>query len=252
MRFTFIGTGTAAPSALLHPSAVCFDLDGYIGLLDIGAGAVHRMFSMGIDPIDIENIFLSHFHSDHVSDLIMLMHSNNATPGKTRQKPLNLYGPAGLKYLAETLNDLFPETVPENYELNIFEITGRGPVSPAPGISLSCCKTGHTDYSLAYRFFSGDRSFVYTGDCAYSSALTDFCKWADVLITECSYTDESRTEDHLCVSEAGAFAKEAGVGNLVITHRYPRTAEQDIASEIGEQYKGSLFIPSEGDTLSFG
>ncbi len=251
MKFVFIGTGTAAPSAILHPSSVFFDLDGFSGLLDIGAGSIHRMFEMGIDPMGVENVFLSHYHSDHVSDLIMFLHSNNATPGKVRTRPLNLYGPAGLKRLTETLMDLFPETVPEDYQLNIFEVTGQGTAVPAPGISLRCCRTGHTDYSLGYRFSAPGGSFVYTGDCAYSSTLAAFCQGIDVLITECSYTDENRTEDHLCVSEAAKLAASSEAGNLVIVHRYPYTAEQDISLEIRKICGVPLFIPSEGETLLF-
>ena len=251
MKFTFVGTGTAAPSGQLRPSCIYFDFDGFTGLLDLGAGAIHSMASMGIDPIHIGNVFFSHYHSDHVADLIMMLHSNNSTPGKIRTKALSLNGPVGLQRLVQTVMEQFPETVPENYEVNVVEEKPAGFSVHTSGIRVSCCKTGHTEYSIAHRFQSPDRTFVYTGDCAFSSDLCDFCRGADVLITECSYTDDCRTEDHLCVHETALLAKNAGVGNLVIVHRYPETVKTDIIPELKEIYAGHIMIPSDGEEIFF-
>lgn len=246
MDFTFIGTGTAAPKADQRPSCVYFRTESLSGLLDLGAGAVHSMAGIGIDPMEIENVFFSHFHSDHISDLIMLLHSNNATPGKVREKPLNLYGPRGLKALTDAILQLFPETVPESYGLFVNE-TGPDEVIRIGDARVSCCRTGHTDYSIGYRFELQDGTFVYTGDSAYSKTLAGFCRKTDILITECSYTDECRTCDHLCVSEVGRLAKEAETRQLIVVHRYPQTAGTDILQEIREFYAGPVCIPDDGD-----
>lgn len=250
-EFTFIGTGTAAPVENLRPSSIYFQMESLTGLLDIGSGAIHSMAGFGIDPIRIQNVFLSHFHSDHVSDLIMLLHSNNATPGKIRKDLLDIYGPEGLQKLLDTLMQLFPETQPETYTLNIHPVNEKEAVSPDGKISVHCCKTGHTSYSLGYRFEGNGSSFVYTGDAAINRELIAFCTGTDTLITECSYLDEFRTEDHLCPKDTAQLASLAGVKRLIVVHRYPQTAKADILSLIKEAYEGEIFIPNEGDTLRF-
>ena len=251
MKFTFIGTGTAAPISSLRPSSIYFEFEDLKGLLDLGAGAVHGMAGYGIDPMHVSNVFFSHYHSDHVSDLIMLLHSNNATPGKVRHGTLNLYGPPGLQKLADTITGLFPETVPEEYEMNIQEENSEKAVI-ADGVTVRCFPTGHTSNSIAHRFAYRNKFFVYTGDCAFSSGLCGFCEGTDALITECSYADDRRTEDHLCVQETARLAEKAGAKKLIIVHRYPDTAAENIIPEIKEIYTGLVYIPSEGETLLFG
>ncbi len=251
MRFSFVGTGTAAPADGMRPSCIYCEMGAFSAVLDLGSGAVHTMCGLGIDPINLENVFFSHFHSDHASDLVMLMHSNNATPGKIRMKPLNLYGPKGLDRLVNTVMDLFPETVPEKYTLNIFEENPDGEEYYVSNVRVTSHLTGHTANSIAHRFESGSKTFVYTGDCAYSSALCYFCKGADVLITECSYIDASRTEDHLCVMEAAMLAEKAGTDKLVITHRYPVTARIDIEPEMRKHFSKKIYFHADGATLVF-
>ncbi|MDA4805240.1 hypothetical protein NY486_04940, partial [Enterobacter hormaechei] len=56
-------------------------------------------------------------------DLIALLQAFNATPGWTRTTPLTLLGCKGLSDFVAGIMNLFDGTEPENYELNIVELT---------------------------------------------------------------------------------------------------------------------------------
>jgi ribonuclease BN (tRNA processing enzyme) len=97
--------------------------------------------------------------------------------------------------------------------------------------------------SFAYRFDMADRSIVFSGDTAYSAALVELAREADVLVCEAidvgMYQQLLRSaqaapgglegesiarhviETHVTTEEAGRMAAEAGVRMLVLTHLLP-------------------------------
>ena len=80
---------------------------------------------------------------------------------------------------------------------------------------------------------------VMTGDTGDTESLIKICKDADVLVTEATYLAEdiglARDYGHSTAAEAATLAKNAGVGQLVLTHisgRYPESAIEAEASAI--------------------
>jgi len=63
---------------------------------------------------------------------------------------------------------------------------------------------------------------VYSGDTAFSEALVELAKGADLLIHECTFDDgqaeKARERLHSTPSVASEVARRAGVGKLVLTH----------------------------------
>ena len=250
MQLTFLGTGTAAPLFGRRPSSILLKKGDFTGLLDIGSGAVHSLAATNVDPINLNALFISHFHSDHSADMIMLLHSNSATPEKIRTAPLKIYGPQGLRTFVDGILKLFPETEPETYFLDLKENPQNEKI--ISNMKVDCFRTEHTVNSIGYRFRINEFDFVYTGDCAFSMELIRSCTGADMMITECSYADRKATADHLTPAYAAELAKKAGVKDLIIIHRYPQTLEEDVEHEISSIYSGNLFFPQDGQMISFG
>ncbi len=63
-------------------------------LFDAGASASRNLVRMGFNPGDLEALFLTHFHSDHIDGLGEVMLQRWA--GGSRSEPLPVYGPAGV------------------------------------------------------------------------------------------------------------------------------------------------------------
>jgi ribonuclease Z len=66
MRVTLLGTGTPFPSAERFGSAILVQVADKRLLFDCGRGVVIRLTQAEVNPKDIDALFLTHLHSDHV------------------------------------------------------------------------------------------------------------------------------------------------------------------------------------------
>ena len=107
MRLTTIGTGTAAPHATRSAPAHLVHAGDVTLLLDCGAGALHRMASLGVNWQGITHVAISHFHADHVSDLVMLVMGWRWGQLPARSNPVTVYGSAGTGELFERLAAMY-------------------------------------------------------------------------------------------------------------------------------------------------
>ena len=88
-------------------------------LFDCGCGILQRIYESGYDHRDIDTIFLTHLHLDHVSDLLGLLKANWLV-GLTQAQ---IYGPAGTVEWFGKLMELYPY-LQGRLEVKITELTG--------------------------------------------------------------------------------------------------------------------------------
>ncbi|HVW48743.1 MAG TPA: ribonuclease Z [Solirubrobacterales bacterium] len=102
LEVTFLGTGASAPSARRSTAAVLVARGGERLLFDCGEGTQRQMQkSLGLTQVD--EIYLTHFHADHMLGLPGLLKTYDLTD---REAPLRVYGPPGLKDLFIVLRPL--------------------------------------------------------------------------------------------------------------------------------------------------
>jgi len=98
----FLGTGGSVPSARRSTASVLIARGGDRLLFDCGEGTQRQMQrSIGLTQVD--EIYLTHFHADHILGLPGLLKTYDLTD---RERPLVVYGPPGLKQLFATLKPL--------------------------------------------------------------------------------------------------------------------------------------------------
>src|SRR5690606_21014364 len=73
-------------------------VDGVTYLIDCGYGTLGALIEAGLDYLEIANVFLTHLHDDHTSDLAALL-SHQWTTG--RIEPTTVHGPHGTRALVE-------------------------------------------------------------------------------------------------------------------------------------------------------
>ena len=77
--------------------------------------------------------------------------------------------------------------------------------------------------------------YVHVGDTGRTHNLVDYCRDADALIIESTYTEEeaemARQFGHLTAAKAAQLAVEANVKTLILTHLSRRYFERDIRQE---------------------
>jgi ribonuclease Z len=100
----FLGTSGSTPTAQRGLAATLVRRGGERILFDCGEGTQRQLLRSDVGLVELEEIFLTHFHADHYLGLPGLL-KTYALRG--RELPLTLYGPAGLRDLLGALRRIF-------------------------------------------------------------------------------------------------------------------------------------------------
>jgi ribonuclease BN (tRNA processing enzyme) len=247
MRLVTIGTGTAAPSAGRVSSGHLVEVGGIRILFDCGGGVVHGLAKAGADWMGITHLAITHFHPDHVSDLVPLFFAWRYGAIPWRTAPIELIGPPGTAQLVERMNAVYGGKL-DTLEIpwSVREMEAGSSVELASGVRLSTVKVPHTDESVAYSITGGGRRLVYTGDTGPDEALGLWAAGCDILLTECSLPDEMRMDTHLTPTDCGELAAAANPGLLVLVHFYPPVEQVDIRAAVGARFNGAVALATDG------
>ncbi len=242
MEITVLGSGTATPSLERNASGLAVRGAGKLVLVDMGPGTIRRMCEAHIDTRAVDAILITHFHPDHVSDLVPFLFASNYAFGPVREEPFQLIGPRGLKKHYESLVRVYGDwIVPKGDRLRIGELLpdARDCIE-LDDLMIFSCPSRHCDPSLSYRIEAGRTSVTISGDTDVCDDLVELAGHTDCLICECSMPDGLKVPGHLVPSEAGAIAGEASAARLVLTHMYPPCEEVDVVAQAGTVFSGEI------------
>lgn len=102
LAVTFLGTGGSVPSARRSTASVLVSRGGERLLFDCGEGT-QRQMQRSLGLVQVDEIYLTHFHADHVLGIPGLLKTYDLTD---RQVPLKVYGPPGLTELFQVFSPL--------------------------------------------------------------------------------------------------------------------------------------------------
>lgn len=249
-RFTVVGCGTVVPEADRSCSSFLFERGATRALLDCGPGTVRSLARAGAGWAGITDIWISHFHTDHIGDLPGLMFA--LTYGllpETRTAPLAIWGPRGTLAILEAFAAATgPQMLEPGFEVSVVEVQPDESRPFGEGMEMRTLKTPHTDESLAVRLDAGDASVTYSGDTGSSVALGDFAAGSDLFVCECSLPDSVVGDNHLSPRSVAAFAARARPATLLLTHVYPqfRAAADVVALVRKAGFDGHIEMAVEG------
>jgi ribonuclease Z len=121
LEVVFLGTGGSVPTARRSTAAVLVRRGGERLLFDCGEGT-QRQMQRSTGLVQLDHIFLTHFHADHWLGLPGLLKTYDL---QDRERPLTIHGPPGLGELMRTLERLIGRT---RYELVLDELEPGGAV----------------------------------------------------------------------------------------------------------------------------
>lgn len=248
MKVTFLGTGTAIPSARRAPTSLLVRASGEPLLFDTGPGVLRQLAASGLYINDVERVFYTHTHPDHVSDLIMLVFASK-NPDLLRTRPLRLYGGPGFADFFRGLQAAYHpwgrETV---FEIAVEEL-GEEPLE-GDGWTLRTKPVLHHDTSIAFRIEADGVSFTFSGDTDYCPEIVELARDSDLLVLECSHPDERKVKGHLSPSLCGRIAAEAGVKALALAHFYPPCEGADLIGPCRKEYPGPVTVAEDLMTIT--
>jgi ribonuclease Z len=112
----FLGTSASMPTAQRAPAALLVRRGGERLLFDCAEGTQRQLQRSNVGLVDLEEIFLTHFHADHFLGLPGML-KTFALRGR-EEVPLTVYGPRGVRELFASLRPFlgrlpYPLTVTE-------------------------------------------------------------------------------------------------------------------------------------------
>jgi ribonuclease Z len=147
----FIGTAGSAPTARRGLPATLVRRGGDRLLIDCGEGT-QRQLLRSIGLIDLEEVFITHYHADHWLGLPGMLKTFSL---RGREQPLTVYGPPGLRALFRAI-DAFVGTR-QTYELRLVELDPHEEL-PRDGYTIAPFNVAHrTQAAYGYAILEEDR-----------------------------------------------------------------------------------------------
>ncbi len=237
LELIILGSGTGIPAAERGAPGLVVKVGGRPLLFDSGSGTLGRLLQAEVNPLELDHLFYTHKHIDHVADLAPFLQAALLTG---RERLLEIVGPQGFRAYYNRLLSLHPSLRPRTFRVNLWEV--RKDRLTYPTWSVLTAPSGHTAHSVGYRVQTDEGSIVYSGDATYSQSLVELSREADLLVLECSYPDERQVSGHLTPSLAGQIAEEAGARQLILTHLYPPCDQVDVVAQCRKAYAGPILV----------
>jgi ribonuclease BN (tRNA processing enzyme) len=234
MKLVVLGSGSSTPLATRSSSGYWLETENGSLMLDFSASAVHRIAQEKLDWANLDAIWISHFHLDHIGGIApFLFGTKYAFETQNRTKPLRIFSPKGLKDLLNHFDKAYDYGLFEQpFPLEFVEIEELTKFEILPNLEAVTFSTPHTDESQAIRLTDNfGKTIVYTSDTGYTKALSKLAENADLFICECSFFENKPTEKHLELKEVLFLANLARPKRLMLTHLYPEFDSVDILQE---------------------
>lgn len=249
MELFVLGSGTCIPTIDRGPSGLALSFPNHLLFFDGGGGSLRQMPKSGLDYRQIDFHCITHFHPDHVSDLIPFLFALNYTVDFIRTLPLHIFGPQGLENFYRMMRTIFGHWIEaKTYNLHLHE--AKEDFLEFPDFSVETRPMAHSEVSIGYRLNAQGRSVVYSGDTDYCDHIVRLGRNADLLILECSFPDERKSPGHLTPSLAGRIARESSCQRLLLTHFYPVFRGHDILQECQREFSGEVVLAQDGMKLT--
>ncbi len=237
---TLLGTGTCQIEHERRASSVLLELDGIYILFDCGHGVVQRLLEAGVQHNELQHIIFSHFHADHVSDIVPFLQAGAYSRRDPRTSDVHIYGPAGVRTLIDGLLQVFSRGALQGpaYEIVVYEVpTGAYEIAAQRFDFVSLPPAGNHGLHFAWR----GKRYAITGDSDFHAAEIEFLRDIDLAVIDAG---------HISDEEIVQLALASQVKTMVCSHLYREINGrhlQELAKQQG--YQGTILVGC--DMMSF-
>jgi ribonuclease Z len=270
VELILLGTGYPRPDPETAGPAAAVIVNGKVFVVDAGRNVTNRLWATDYPLKDIQAVFLTHLHSDHISGLPDLF---NTSWIFGRYTPLELYGPPGTSSVADAILKMFEIDIPirrdltelhaaEGATINTHEIRKDEIIYQDEDIRITAFRVNHEPVkdALGYKFEVEHKTIVISGDTRPSENLIAHARGADILVHEAYLPEhfdrvdskevaENLKRYHTSATEAGKVAAAADVTLLVLTHLIPAGAEETFIARASRHFTGRIVVG--GDLMRF-
>ena len=173
MQLTLLGTGCPSVDYKRSGSANLISTKNTRILIDCGSGVTQRLNQAKISSTNIDALFLTHLHSDHVVDLYQLIISSWHS---YRIKPWKIYGPKGTKKFVKKIMAAWAEERKQRisyesrasikaFDVQISEFGSTG-IYSFKDLKVKYFEVDHkpVKYAYGFSFFNKSKKLTISGD----------------------------------------------------------------------------------------
>jgi ribonuclease Z len=151
MQVTFLGTSGAVPTTERNPSSLLVEREGDRLLLDCGEGTQRQMMRYETG-FDIEHIFLTHIHGDHVLGLPGLIQTWDFNE---RETAVAVHAPAGTRTYVENLLNATGER--PSYPVRVTQVEAGDVVLENEEYEIRAVSVDHRTNAVGYALVEDER-----------------------------------------------------------------------------------------------
>ncbi len=283
---TITGTGCPIPDADRAGPGVLVQHDEVAVQFDAGRSTVQRLAGAGLWPTDLDAVFVSHHHSDHLTGLQDLVLTRWVMDRTHSMPPLPIVAPAGpsVSFLSEMLDAWRDDievrlahsgrTDEPEIEIIGFDLPSKPTEVWRSGregggdVVVSAGRVRHEPVhpAVGFRVDTPDGVVAISGDTIVCDEVAQLAAGADVLIYEAMRFEEIEAlpqsrrfilDYHADTRLIGAQARELEVATLVLTHLIPAPATDEERQVFVDDirsggFEGELVVADDLYTVTLG
>jgi ribonuclease Z len=263
IKVTLLGTGCPVPVMDRFGPSILVEAGGSKLLFDAGRGAIQRLNQVKARWQDVDGVFLTHLHSDHVVGFPDLWLTGWLT-GAGRDRPVRVWGPRGTTKMMSYLEQAYEFDIrirlyddrpaPDGVVILAVDIS-EGGVFERDGVKVTAFQVDHKPINPAfgYRIDYRGRSVVLSGDTRVSDNLIRHAQRVDLLIHEVASPEtfqragvrpertRSVLEHHVTPEQAGEVFSKTQPRLAVYSHIVlPSATDEDLIPPTRKTYAGPL------------
>ena len=260
MHLTLLGTGCPkVDDKRFGPSNLVTTNKSSI-LIDCGSGVTQRLEQAKVSTADIDALFLTHLHSDHVIDIYQLIISSWHS---YRVKPWKVYGPIGTKKLIRLIMKAWKDernqriqyekrSSVQAFNIQVKEFNDYGKIK-IKDLIIEYFEVDHkpVKYAYGFNFQRKNKKLTISGDTKPCNNLMKYAQLTDVLLHEVYIEEEMQPitkmrskktlnnvkNYHTTSNMVGKIAKISRCKKLVLTHFVPtKFNEQKLINTVKKDF----------------
>lgn len=277
MKVTLLGTGGPRPDPRRSGPALVVEIGDERLLFDSGRGVTTQLLRAGVRLSDVNPVFITHHHYDHIGDLDDMILS---TWLEGRRRPLRVYGPSGIREIVDgLLNHVYAKDIMFRDQgepgvggwkpVEAVEVDA-GVVAETPRWRVTAQRVVHGHgldiprelvwVALGYRVEADGKVLAISGDTIDCKGLDRLADGADVLVQDCYLADAELTNPHAQLlarhvhttsGVVGKIATRNKVKKLVLTHFREKSAElmRSLEADVRRDWDGPLVLGEDLDAI---
>jgi ribonuclease Z len=240
-------------------TSLVVELGGEVTLVDCSANPIGKIMRLGLDPLRLGRVVVTHAHPDHTYGFPSVIHSLR-TYRPVRTEPLAIYAPKETLELLSALGRAYgfwePDKVRFPVDFHEIPLQEEHLLVDGGDYRIRTTPVVHKDQDVvALRFDDGrtGKSLTYSADTEPCPALERLAAGTDLFIMEATRRNDEDLAGHSTGEEAGEAAARAGAERLVLIHVLTKgpAEEGELVAAAAKTFGGPVEIAGEMKTYGF-